>query len=57
MKTYTDEEIKLIVEKHGKWRRGEEGGARADLTGADLTGANLTGPCIRHEERPYKEGQ
>ena len=57
MKKYTAEELKEIIDKHGKWLRGEDGGERAnlscaylsgaylscaDLYGADLYGANLT---------------
>jgi len=41
MKTYTADELKAVVEKHGKWLRGEEGGERADLRVADLRGAYL----------------
>ena len=36
-------DIKLILEKHAKWIRGEDGGERADLCNADLCGANLWG--------------
>ena len=43
MKTYTQEELNLIVEKHGKWLRDEEGGERANLAGAKLARANLAG--------------
>ena len=34
-------DIKLILEKHAKWIRGEDGGECADLCGADLCYANL----------------
>ena len=34
-------DIKLILEKHAKWIRGEDGGERADLCGADLRDADL----------------
>ena len=34
-------DIKLILEKHAKWARGEDGGERAYLYGADLYGADL----------------
>ena len=34
-------DIELILEKHAKWARGEDGGERADLCGADLCNANL----------------
>ena len=34
-------DIKLILEKHAKWAKGEDGGERADLCGADLHGADL----------------
>ena len=43
MKTYTADELRDILDKHGKWARGEAGGSRANLTGAYLAGANLTG--------------
>ena len=32
-----------ILEKHLKWLNDENGGARANLSGADLSGANLSG--------------
>jgi hypothetical protein len=40
-------ELKNIVELHGKYLRGEEGGARANLRGADLYGADLYGADLR----------
>ena len=36
-------DIKLILEKHAKWARGEDGGECADLYGANLRNANLRG--------------
>ncbi len=41
MKTYTAEELKAILAKHKAWLNNEDGGERADLSGADLSGANL----------------
>ncbi|ELD3643930.1 pentapeptide repeat-containing protein [Listeria innocua] len=46
------EELDIILENHGKWLR-NEGGERADLTGADLRHTNLTnavlsGADLRH---------
>ncbi|EOZ0499738.1 pentapeptide repeat-containing protein [Listeria monocytogenes] len=35
------EELDIILENHGKWLR-DEGGERADLTGADLRHTNLS---------------
>ncbi len=35
-------DIKKTLELHTAWRRGEEGGERADLSGADLYGADLS---------------
>ena len=40
-------DIKLILEKHAKWIRGEDGGERADLCGADLCYANLCDADLR----------
>ena len=33
------EELKIILEKHQKWLKNEEGGECANLGGADLEGA------------------
>ena len=37
------QELKAILGKHLKWLRGEDGGERANLSGADLFGADLFG--------------
>jgi uncharacterized protein YjbI with pentapeptide repeats len=34
--------LKDILDKHLKWLRKEDGGERADLSGADLSGAYLS---------------
>ncbi|WP_455909929.1 pentapeptide repeat-containing protein [Dysosmobacter welbionis] len=36
------QELKNILDKHLKWLRGENGGKRADLSGADLSRADLS---------------
>jgi hypothetical protein len=36
-------DIKLILKKHLKWLKDEEGGERANLSGADLYGSDLSG--------------
>ena len=36
------QELKAILGKHLKWLRGEDGGERANLSGANLSGANLS---------------
>ena len=40
MKTYTADELKVILAEHAKWLR-NEGGVGANLSGANLSGANL----------------
>ena len=40
-------DIKLILEKHAKWLRGEDGGERADLCNADLCNADLCNANLR----------
>ena len=35
------EELMVIIENHGKWLRGEDGGVHANLRGANLCDANL----------------
>ena len=47
MKKISDTELKAIIYKHAKWRRGEDGGKRAKLCGADLCGANLRDADLR----------
>ena len=42
MKTYTQEELAVIIEKHGKWLNDEEGGEHANLSYANLSRANLS---------------
>ena len=43
-------DIKLILEKHVKWIRGEDGGECANLYGADLRDANLRGANLRNAD-------
>ncbi|MCY1277857.1 Pentapeptide repeats (8 copies) [compost metagenome] len=47
MKTYTQEELAEIIEKHRMWLEYEEGGERANLSDAYLGGANLGGANLR----------
>jgi hypothetical protein len=42
MKTFTTEQLTEILGKHKSWRIGEDGGERADLSGANLSDANLS---------------
>lgn len=41
MRTISEQELKDILDKHGKWLRNEEGGERANLSYANLSYANL----------------
>ena len=41
------EEIKNVLELHKKWLNNEQGGERADLSGADLRGTNLSMADLR----------
>ncbi len=41
MRIISEQELKNILDKHGKWVRNEEGGERADLRSADLRSADL----------------
>ena len=47
MKTYTAEELKVVLSRHSAYLRGEAGGERANLRGADLRGAHLRGANLR----------
>ena len=39
--------LQEIIKSHGRWLRNEEGGERADLSGADLRSANLRSADLR----------
>ena len=41
-KVITKEELEAFLRKHKMWLENEEGGERANLSGADLSGANLS---------------
>jgi len=43
----TQDQIKEVLRLHGMWWRGEDGGVKANLSGADLRGANLIGADLR----------
>ena len=45
---YHSRELKEILEKHRKWINGEEGGERANLSGANLSGVNLSNAYLNH---------
>ncbi|HEY8272131.1 MAG TPA: pentapeptide repeat-containing protein [Pseudobdellovibrionaceae bacterium] len=42
MRIISEQELKDILDKHGKWLRNEEGGERANLSSANLSSANLS---------------
>ena len=42
----TVEKLAEILDKHKKWLRNENGGSRANLSGADLSGADLSGAYL-----------
>lgn len=43
----THEQLSIVLEKHAKWLRDEDGGERANLQGANLRDANLWGANLR----------
>lgn len=52
MKTYTPDELKIVLDKHAKWRRGEVDGDRADLADAYRNApANRAEYAQRYRER------
>ena len=46
MKTYTQEELKEILELHKKWLNYDKEGVRANLKGANLYRVNLKGAYL-----------
>ena len=53
MRTFTEEQLREIIESHGRWLRDEEGGKRADLSGSDLRGSNLRGSNLSGSDLSY----
>ena len=47
MRTFTDEELRVIIKKHMQYLNGELDGRKADLSGAYLRGVNLRGAYLR----------
>ena len=47
MKTYTQDELESILDKHKLWLLNEDGGERADLSDTNLSGVNLSGVNLR----------
>lgn len=43
----TQEELNIVLEKHKKWLKNEEGGRRADLSSANLRSADLSRADLR----------
>lgn len=52
----TKDELALVLERHAKWLRNEEGGKRADLSGANLYGADLSGADLSGAKLQMKTG-
>jgi hypothetical protein len=53
MKVFTQTELKIKLELHLKWLRGEGGGERADLSSADLSSADLGSANLRSANLSY----
>ena len=51
----TQDELKVILDKHAKWLRDEEGGERANLSAADLRYANLRYADLRYANLRYAD--
>ena len=49
-------DIKKTLELHAAWRLGDEGGERADLSGANLSGANLYGANLSGAKDAFQFG-
>ena len=47
MKTYTKQEIAVVIDKHALWLKNDAAGVRANLEGANLEGANLKGANLK----------
>jgi uncharacterized protein YjbI with pentapeptide repeats len=55
VKTYTAEELALIIARHKKWLNGEDDGEHANLSYADLSSANLRSANLRYANLSYAD--
>ena len=55
MKTYTEEQLQEILQKHKLWLDGEDGGERANLSNADLTHADLSRTDLSYADLGYAD--
>lgn len=55
MRNISEQELKDILDKHGKWLRQEEGGERANLSSANLGYANLSSANLRSANLRYAD--
>lgn len=53
MRTISEQELKDILDKHGKWLRNEENGERANLRSADLRSTNLSSADLSSADLSY----
>ena len=51
MKTYTKEELKVILNNHEKWLNNDDNGVRANLRNANLSHANYRNVSLRANKR------
>ena len=47
MRKIDKDELKTILKKHMMWLNGEDGGERANMSGADMSGADMSGADMR----------
>jgi len=55
MRIISEQELKDILDKHGKWLIKENGGERADLRSADLRYANLSSANLSYADLSYAD--
>ena len=55
MRTISEQELKNILDKHGKWLRNEDGGVHADLSSADLSFADLRSANLRFADLRFAD--
>ena len=50
MRKISEQELKDILDKHGKWLKGDDGGEKADLSSTDLSSADLRYADLRYAD-------
>src|SRR5574343_589579 len=55
VRTISEQDLKDILDKHGKWLKNEDGGCRANLSSANLSSADLSSADLSSADLSYAD--